>query len=312
MITETTEITNFDDFSLWMYCIVEDTYRQIAPLFRRPGPASLCSDQELIAMSLIGECKGWCSELTLLSEWRSRPHLFPHVPSQSRFNRRRRNLWQAFNLVRRVVLKLLDVAQDRQCCIDSLPVAVVQFKRVPHSSTSREWAANGASFGRVASKGQTIFGYKMQLLVTMGGVILDFELAPANVTDLQAGYELLEEHNDLDAVADKGYISKPVAQQLMQSNAVCLMTVPRVNQKRQLPPLPPQVARAISRVRRIIETVNSQLVGQFNFQQNHAHTFRGLCTRLYAKLAAHTLCIYINRLLGKANFLQIKQLAFPI
>jgi len=301
------QITDFDDFSLWMYCIVEDTFRQVAPLFRRPGPASLCSDQELMAMTLIGECKGWNSELTLLSEWRARPHLFPHVPSQSRFNRRRRNLWQAFNLVRGVVLRVLDVAKDRQCCIDSLPVAVVQFKRVPKAG--RGWASNGASFGRVASKGQTIFGYKMQLLVTFGGVILDFELASANVTDLQAGYELLEEHTELDALADKGYISGSVAQQLMQRNSVCLMTVPRTNQKRQLPP---QVARAINRVRHIIETVNAQLVGQFKFQQNHAHTFWGLCTRLYAKLTAHTLCIYINRLLGKADFLQIKGLAFPI
>ena len=134
MITEKTEITNFDDFCLWMYCIMEDSYRQIAPLFRRPGPASVCSDSELMAMVLIGECKGWNSELTLLSEWRNHPTLFPHVPSQSRFNRRRRNLWQAFNFVRKVVLGVLDVAVERQCCIDSLPMAVVQFKRVPYSS----------------------------------------------------------------------------------------------------------------------------------------------------------------------------------
>jgi len=212
-----------------------------------------------------------------------------------------------FILIRGVVLRLLDLAQDRQCCIDSLPVPVVRFHLVP--GASKEWAINGATFGRVSSKKQTIFGYKMQLLVTLGGVILDFELAPANVTDLQAGYELLEEHTNLDAVADKGYISKNVAQALEQGNGICLMTVPRANQKRQLPP---RVAERINRVRQIIETVNAQLVDQFNLQQNHAHTFRGLCTRLYTKLAAHTLCIYINRLLGKADFLHIKTLAFPI
>lgn len=38
----------------------------------------------------------------------------------------------------------------------------------------------------------------------------------------------------------------------------------------------------------------------------------GLCTRLYTKHTAHTLCRYINRLLGKPDFLQIKSLAFPI
>ncbi|RJP50276.1 MAG: IS982 family transposase, partial [Anaerolineaceae bacterium] len=60
------------------------------------------------------------------------------------------------------------------------------------------------------------------------------------------------------------------------------------------------------------ETVNAQLSNQFKIEVNHAHTFWGLCTRLYTKLAAHTLCIYINRILGKPAFLQIKALAFPI
>jgi hypothetical protein len=29
-------------------------------------------------------------------------------------------------------------------------------------------------------------------------------------------------------------------------------------------------------------------------------------------LTAHTLCVYLNRLFGKLDFLQIKSLAFPI
>ena len=257
-------------------------------------------------MCLVGECKGWATELTLLSEWNHHRDLFPHIPSQSRFNRRRRGLWHAFNLVRRVVLRVLDVAQDRQCCIDSLPVPVVEFHLAPQAT--KEWVINGATVGRVSSKKQTFFGYKMQLLVTLGGVIMDFVLVPANIADLQGGYELLEEHTDLDAVADKGYISKPVAEALLLGNRVCLMTVPRSNQRWQLPQA---VAECINRVRQIIETVNGQLTEQFNIQQNHAHTFWGLCTRLYSKLTAHTLCIYINRLLGKPDFLQLKQLAFP-
>jgi hypothetical protein len=30
----------------------------------------------------------------------------------------------------------------------------------------------------------------------MSGLILDFELTPANCTDLEAGFELLEQHTD--------------------------------------------------------------------------------------------------------------------
>ncbi len=292
-----------------MYCIVEDTWRQLShlPQFSRPGPESRCSDSELMTMALVGECKGWDTELSLLSEWSRHHDLFPHIPSQSRFNRRRRALMYGLNMIRKVVLRVLDVAADRQCCIDSLPVPVVQFHLAPQAS--REWATHGAAFGKVSSKKQTIFGYKMQLLVTLGGVILDFELVAANVADLQGGYELLEEHRDLDAVADKGYISEKVARSLLVGNNICLLTVPRANQKKQLPP---QVAECLNKVRQIIETVNGQLVDQLNLQTNHAHTFWGLCARLYTKLTAHTLCIYINRLLGKSDFLHIKELAFPI
>lgn len=62
----------------------------------------------------------------------------------------------------------------------------------------------------------------------------------------------------------------------------------------------------------MIETVNAQLSSHFNIEVNQAHTFCGLCTRLYTKLAAHILRIYINRLLDKPAFLQIKALAFPM
>jgi hypothetical protein len=142
----------FDDFCLWMYCFVEDTYRQVSHLFSRPGPPSRCSDSELMSMCLVGECKGWDTELTLISEWRRHRDLFPHIPSQSRFNRRRRGLMHAFNLIRQMVLHVLDVAADRQCCIDSLPVPVVEFHLAPQAS--KEWAINRATFGRVSSKQQ--------------------------------------------------------------------------------------------------------------------------------------------------------------
>jgi hypothetical protein len=258
-------------------------------------------------MALVGECRGWDVETEMLSHWQEHKDLFPHIPSQSRFNRRRRNLMFAFNIIRRIVLNWLDVAQDRQCAIDSLPVPVVQFHLVP--SSTGDWAAHGAKFGKVSSKKQTIFGFKLHLLVTLGGVIIDFELAPANATDLEVGFEMLSEHTDLNVIGDKAYISAAKAAESWQYNRLRLRTLPRRNQKHQLPR---RARRTINAVRQIIETINGQLTEQFNIETNHAHTFWGLCTRLYTKLTAHTLCIYLNRLLGNQNFLQIKSLAFPI
>lgn len=221
------------------------------------------------------------------------------------------DLWQplalGFNLVRQAVLRLLDLAHDRQCAIDSLPVPVIQFTSVPASTN--DWAAAGATFGRVATKRQAMFGYKLHLLVTLDGVIVDFELAPANASDLVVGCELLVEHTDLTVVGDKAYISAARHAALAQQNRLVLVTATRRGQKRQTRPA---AIRVINAARQIIETVNGQLAAQFNIERNRAHSFRGLCTRLYSKLTAHTLCIYLNRVLGNPDYLQIKHLAFPI
>jgi hypothetical protein len=300
-------IADFEDFCLSMYVLVDDLWTRIGPRYRRPGPAPACSDSELLTMVLVGECRGWDQETDLVAAWQDYRALFPVIPERSRFNRRRRALHHAINDLRRVALTLLDLAQDRQAVIDSLPVPVMHFHLVPSSPSTSTWRAAGASFGKVSSKKQTIFGYKLHLLVTLGGVILDFVLAPANIHDLTVGSELLAEQRDLLVLGDKAYYSTAVAAALHAEAGVTLFALPRASQRVQLPPT---VVTLHTRCRQIIETVNEQLSEQLHVEDNHAKTLWGLGARLYSKLTAHTLCVYLNRLLGRPDCLQIKGLAF--
>jgi DDE family transposase len=298
----------FEDLCLWVSCIVDDLWEQIGPRCRRPGPRPVCSDPELVTMALVGEAKGWDQETELLSEWAQHRDLFPCQPSRTRFNRRRRQLQGAINELRRLLLGLLDLAADRQCVLDALPIPVIRFHLVAGANRAA-WQAAEARYGKVPSKKATIFGYKLYLLVTLNGVILDFMLAPANVLELHAGIELLEEHTDLGAVGDKAFISAPMAARLWEENRVRLHTLPRRNQRRQVSPA---VRRLVNGARQIIETVTAQLAEQFAIEVNHAQSFWGLTARLLTKLTAHTLCVYLNRLRGKPDVLHIKHLAFPI
>lgn len=299
-------ITEFDDFVTWMFVLIDDIWQQIDHLYQRPGPQPGCSDSELITMAIVGECREWDKETNLIGEWRNYRHLFPLQPERSRFNRRRRNLMGAINHIRQITLAVLDVAEDKQCVIDSLPIPVVQFHLVP--SSSGDWDAHGATFGCCATKKQTIYGYRLHLLVTVGGTILDFELTSANADEREAARDLLDDKRDLVVIGDKGFISAPLASELKERSNIRLLTLPRRNQKEQVTP---EVRRLINQIRQIIETVNGQLTEQFQIETNHAHSFWGLCARLYTKLTAHTLCIYLNRLLGNPDWLRIKQLAFP-
>ena len=120
--------------------------------------------------------------------------------------------------------------------------------------------------------------------------------------------ELLAGHADLQVLADKGYISRLVASAAQAERQITLLTVPRSNQR-----VRPSAAfcHLHAHLRQLIETVNSQLALQFHVETNHAHSWRGLTARLYTKLTAHTLCVWLNRLLGGADILHLKALAFP-
>ncbi len=301
-------VADFADFCLVVYMLVDDLYR-VLPASVKPRTASdACSDSELLTLALVAECMGWDEETVALSQWRAHRDLFPHIPHRTRFNRRRRALTDALLLIRQRLLALLDYALDRQCVIDSLPLPVLGFHLVPGAASAGYWRAYGADYGKVVTKKQTIFGYKLHLLVTLNGVIRDFALAPASANDHLVAPDLLGECRDVVALGDKGYIDAALAQALREERGVTLATPTRRNQKVQRDPA---FVRLLNGFRQVIETVNDQLEGQFHVGKNHAHTFAGLCARLASKLTAHTLCLYINRLLGKADALQIKALAFP-
>jgi hypothetical protein len=123
-------------------------------------------------------------------------------------------------------------------------------------------------------------------------------LAPANLTDREVGAELLaaQMRPRLLVLADKGYISRPLAQELHCQHDIRLLTVLRRNQT-------PQPSAAYchlhAHLRQVIEVVNSQLALQFHVETNLAHTFWGLAAplhqidrayalRLAQSLAGHT------------------------
>jgi hypothetical protein len=176
--------------------------------------------------------------------------------------------------------------------IDSVPVPVVGYH---HAAGEHRWWGE-ADFGRVPSKKQHVYGFKLHLLIAHSGLILDFALAPANHNDGALTAQLLADKAGLTVLGDKGYINGPLQAQLATAHDLTLLTPKRRN---QLVQLPEALTQAINRFRQIIETVNSQLVGQFHLQANRAKSLSGLCARVQAKLAAHTLGLYLNYLLGR-------------
>lgn len=302
-------IPNFAELCLMLYVTIDDHYRALPASLKPRGEQAACSDSELLTMLIVSECMGWHRETEHVSRWARYRDLFPHQPERTRLNRRRRALIATLAALRCRVLTALPLAHDRQCVVDALPVPVIACHLVPGSHNAGHWRSWGADVGWIASKKQHLFGYKLHLLVTLGGVIRDYVLAPASAHDVTLAPELLGGHNDLVVLGDKGYLSAPLAKTLREEHAVDLLTPPRRNAR--TPPWPGQVS-LWNGLRQVIETVNAQLTAQFGIGTHGAHTFGGLGARLETKLTAHTLGIALNWQLGKAACLQIKALAFPI
>lgn len=300
-------IHTFEDLCTVVYVVVDEIYQaQVQPFDHRPGPRADFTESELITVAVVAELISLDEETAMLGYLRRHyTALFPHLPDRSRYNRRRRALGEAINTIRRHVLgwllTLLPPDERPLCLIDSLPVPVVGFHHARGEHAWKGWAR----YGYNAAKKQTIYGFKLHVVTTGDGVIVDFVLAPAHLTDGSFTAQLLGDKYHLLVVGDKGYIDAPLQAELAAQHDVILLTPKRANQRVQLPA---GLNTLISHFRQMIETVNSQLAAQFQVETNKAKCMSGLVARLHAKLAAHTLGVYLNVLTGRP-LLDLKALA---
>lgn len=153
-------ITSVVDLCTTVSVLVDDLYRgHFAPFDRRPGPRAVCSESEILTLSLVSELIGMDEEVAFLAYVRrNHPTLFPHVPERSRYNRRCRALCAVANALRRAIQRRVwaDLPADERdlCVIDSLSVPVVGFAHACGRLRRRGIAA----YGDNATKKQTICG----------------------------------------------------------------------------------------------------------------------------------------------------------
>ena len=96
-------------------------------------------------------------------------------------------------------------------------------------------------------------------------------------------------------MGDKGYLNTLLKQDLAQID-IELETPLRKNMKDDRPA---SQIRFGQKIRRLIETVNSQLSERFHFEQIRCRDIWHLNSRVNRKILAHTLCCWLNHKLGR-------------
>src|ERR671916_13287 len=183
---------DLDTFLTAVYTVVDDLYRErLAAAWRtRRGPAPALSDSEVLTLAICAEWGPWDSERGFWRFARARlRHLFPRLVDQSEFNRRRRSLYPALAAIQRAGARRLGADLERERLLDTKPVAVMALKR--HDDRGPVFDGK-AAVGWCQAKRQWYFGFKLVLSLTLGGVIVRYDLVPANVDDRDAAAEVLE------------------------------------------------------------------------------------------------------------------------
>jgi hypothetical protein len=266
----------------------------------RPGPLPPCSDAEIITVALYQELIGDPREdhfyRLQAKELRS---YFPALPSRSRYNRRKRNLSWIILLVRQAVLVALGVDHMTSGSIDSAPVPVTGYKRDKNPAWSEV-----AAYGRCAAKAMKYYGCKLNTLVSPTGVVMDFALSAANHFDNQIVPEFMAQYayrGVLEVVrGDKAYCDQPMQTDLQTEFGIVLKAPLKDNQTIKDRLQDQFVSRKEDNVARLtVELVNSQFQEQFHLSKHYAKSVQGLFTRIAAKVAVHTIGIFINIMLGR-------------
>lgn len=162
--------------------------------------------------------------------------------------------------------------------VDSTPIRVCSNKRTNQHKV----------FDGIANLGKStmgwFFGFKLHIIVSEQGELIDFLITRANVDDRTP----LKERKFLAKIfgklyADKGYISKKLSKELFEEN-IQLITGLKSKMKNALLPIEDKL---LLRKRSIIETINDQLKNISQIEHSRHRSFANFLTNIIAGLIAY-------------------------
>jgi hypothetical protein len=286
---------DFPSLMTTVFVLVDDWYNQhVKPSQRpRPGTQPQFSDSEVLTLALLMDYLPFPGETQFLGFIRANYlSWFPQLLSQSQFNRRLRQFDGLLESLRRHWVVMLGATHESHLIIDTKPIPVLGLKRDKRRS---DFSGN-ATPGYCAARKLYYFGYKLTLLTTWTGIPIAYDLVPAHTNERQAIELVLAVARGSTIYGDKGFIDQSWQCQVQQRTGNQIWTVLRKNQTQQ----------HSTALNRFISSVRQRIEGVFHEIQNTGRnperlpikTVDGLCVHIAAKIASHTLRLFLKRRFG--------------
>src|SRR5665811_591623 len=271
---------DLDTLCTVVYCTAAD----LLPEARKNARRKL-TDAEVVTLCVAQAIMGIPSDRRFLG------HLFPELPRQAGYFKRRRRLAGAIEWLLAHFAAQSPGASDDLLLIDSTPVECGRSRETAKRSALGEFAG----YGYCASHSRWFWGLRLHLLAAPDGTPWACLLADPRRDEREVGLELLARLRGAGCgllICDKGYAGREFAAAVAELGA----TVVRPARKDE-PGRGPHLAPIRQRIESIFWTAKDLLT----LERHGARTMAGLRERFLARFLCLTACISLNHRLGRSS-----------
>jgi len=263
---EATMDADLDTLCIAVYCTADDLLPSAPGNGRRT-----VTDAELVTLSVVQAILGIPSDRRFLAlAPRLVGHLFPRLPGQSGYHKRRRRLCETIEWLSGVFATQSAGASDDLLLLDSTPIECGR----SIETTRRSALAEIAAVGYCASHSRFFWGMRLHLLAAPDGTPRAAALAGATRDEREVGAELVARARRLGGetiLCDKGYAGREFAEAVAALGARVVR--PR---RRDEPGRGPHLAPIRQRIESIFWTCKDVLT----MERHGARTLAGLRERI--------------------------------
>ena len=259
---------------------------------RQNNAARRVTDAEVVTLCVAQAIMGIPSDRRFLAVASKRlGHLFPRLPKQPGYFKRRRRLADTLEWLMGMFASQSPGFYDDLLLIDSTPVECARSRE----TVKRSALSDAADYGYCASHSRFFWGFRLHAIFSPDGTPRALEIASPKIDEREVGLVLLERcrrHGGETLLGDKGYAGREFAQKVSQAGAT-IVRPRRKDESGQGPHLAP--------IRQRIESIFWTCKDILTLERHDARTLAGLRERVLARFCCLAAAITLNHQLGRPS-----------
>ena len=270
-----------------VFCTADDLLPE-----RQNNAARRVTDAEVVTLCVAQAMMGIPSDRRFLAVAGKRlDHLFPQLPKQPGYFKRRRRLADTLEWLMGIFASQSPGFGDDLLLIDSTPVECARSRE----TAKRSALGDAADYGWCASHSRFFWGFRLHAIFSPDGTPRALELCSPKIDERAVGLVLLDRcrrQGGETLLGDKGYAGREFAAAVSERDAT-LVRPRRKDEPGQGPYLAP--------IRQRIESIFWTCKDLLTLERHGARTLAGLRERVLARFCCLAAAITLNHQLGRPS-----------